>query len=138
MQNKENKEIKYAWRLEHDNDYTSATAFDSIEECIADAQDYSAKENIKINSITILKLAPYEIVVDADNVLQNIWEDAESDVGDWADDWLDPTDYTAKQLYDLSSRLTGIVKTWLEETHNEPNFCCITEKKEISICNIPQ
>ena len=40
MQSKEHKDTKYAWQLERDSDYTSATAFDSIEECIADAQDY--------------------------------------------------------------------------------------------------
>ena len=57
MQSKENKDKKYAWQLEHDSDYTSATAFDSIEECIADAQDYFAEENIKIKSITIQELS---------------------------------------------------------------------------------
>ena len=49
MQSKEHKDTKYAWQLERDSDYTSATAFDSIEECIADAQDYFAEENVKID-----------------------------------------------------------------------------------------
>ena len=53
MHSKEHKDTKYAWQLERDSDYTSATAFDSIEECIADAQDYFAEENVKIKSITI-------------------------------------------------------------------------------------
>lgn len=61
MQSKEHKDTKYAWQLERDSDYTSATAFDSIEECIADAQDYFAEENVKIKSITIQELRPYEI-----------------------------------------------------------------------------
>lgn len=56
MQSKEHKDKKYAWQLEHNSDYTSATAFDSIEECIADAQDYFAEENVKIKSITIQDL----------------------------------------------------------------------------------
>ena len=49
MQSKEHKDTKYAWQLERDSDYTAATAFDSIEECIADAQDYfeTAVDNAK-------------------------------------------------------------------------------------------
>ena len=136
---KENKDKKYAWQLEHDSDYTSATAFDSIEECIADAQDYFAEENVKIKSITVQELEPYEISVDAENVLEDIWENAEADVGDCIDDWLDSrTAYTTEQLDDLSERLTGVVSTWLKETHNEPDFFRITGEKEISVCNIPQ
>lgn len=139
MQNKENKDKKYAWQLEHNSDYTSATAFDSIEECIADAQDYFAEENVKIKSITIQELKPYEISVDAENVLEDIWENAESEAGDNVDDWLDSsTAYTTEQLNDLSERLTGVVKTWLKETHNEPDFFHIIGEKEISVCNIPQ
>lgn len=86
MQNKEHEDRKYAWQLEHDSDYTSATAFDSIEECIADAQDYFAEENAKIKSITIQELGPYEISVDAEDVLDNVWNCAEAEVGDVADD----------------------------------------------------
>lgn len=139
MHSKEHKDKKYAWQLEHDSDYTSATAFDSIEECIADAQDYFAEENVKIKSITVQELEPYEISVDAENVLEDIWENAESDVGDLIDDWLDSrTAYTTEQLADLSKRLTGVVSTWLKETHNELDFFRIIEEKEISVCNIPQ
>lgn len=47
MQSKEHKDTKYAWQLEHDSDYTSAIVFDSIEECIADAQDYFARRKCK-------------------------------------------------------------------------------------------
>lgn len=108
MQSKEHKDTKYAWQLEHDSDYTSATAFDSIEECIADAQDYFAEENVKIKSITIQELKPYEISVDAERVLEVVWEEAEANVGDLVDDWLDSrTAYTTEQLADLSERLTG-------------------------------
>lgn len=138
MQNKEHENRKYAWQLERDSDYTSATAFDSIEECIADAQDYFAEENVKIKSITIQELGPYEISIDAEDVLENVWNCAESEVGDIVDDWLEPTDYTTEQLNDLSERLTGVIKTWLKETHNEPKFFRIIGEKEISICNIPQ
>lgn len=46
--------------------------------------------------------------------------------------------YTTEQLADLSERLTGVIKTWLEETHNEPDFFNIIGEKEISICNIAQ
>ena len=70
MQSKEHKDKKYAWQLEHDSDYTSAIVFDSIEECIADAQDYFAEENVKIKSITIQELEPYEIFVNAEDVLE--------------------------------------------------------------------
>ena len=60
-------------------------------------------------------------------------------VGDLVDDWLDSrTAYTTEQLADLSERLTGVIKTWLKETHNEPDFFNIIGEKEISICNIPQ
>lgn len=139
MQNKENKDKKYAWQLERDNNYTSDTAFDSIEECIADAQDYFAEENVKIKSITIQELKPYEISVDAERVLEVVWDEAEANVGDLADDWLDSrTAYATDQLNDLSERLKGVIKTWLKETHNEPTFFCIIGEKEISVCNIPQ
>lgn len=135
----QNKDKKYAWQLERDSDYTSATAFDSIEECIADAQDYFAEENVKIKSITIQELGPYEISVDAEDVLDNVWNCAEAEVGDAADDWLTgKEDYTTDQLNDLSERLTGVIKTWLKETHNEPKFFRIIGEKEIQICNIPQ
>lgn len=138
MQNKGHENRKYAWQLEHDSDYTSAIVFDSIEECIADAQDYFAEENVKIKSITIQELGPYEIFVNAEDVLENVWNCAEAEVGDIADDWLEPTAYTTEQLADLSERLTGVIKTWLKETHNEPDFFNIIGEKEISICNIPQ
>lgn len=138
MQNKEHENRKYAWQLERDSDYTSATAFDSIEECIADAQDYFAEENVKIKSITIQELGPYEISIDAEDVLENVWNCAESEVGDIVDDWLEPTDYTTEQLNNLSERLTGVIKTWLKETNNEPKFFCIIGEKEIQICDIPQ
>jgi len=135
----QNKDKKYAWQLEHDSDYTSATAFDSIEECIADAQDYFAEENVKIKSITIQELEPYEISVDVERVLEVVWDEAEANVGDLVDDWLDSrTAYTTDQLNDLSERLTGVIKTWLKETHNEPKFLHIIGEKEISVCNISQ
>ena len=103
------------------------------------AQDYFAEENVKIKSITIQELRPYEISVDAERVLEVVWEEAEANVGDLVDDWLDSrTAYTTEQLADLSKRLTGVIKTWLEETHNEPDFFNIIGEKEISICNIPQ
>lgn len=136
---KENRDKKYAWQLERDSDYTSATAFDSIEECIADAQDYFAEENVKIKSITIQELEPYEISVDAEGVLEGIWDAAEYEAGDNVDDWLDSsTAYTTEQLNDLSERLTGVVSTWLKETHNEPCFFRIIGEKEIQISNISQ
>lgn len=135
----QNKDKKYAWQLEHDSDYTSATAFDSLEECIADAQYYFAEENVKIKSITIQELEPYEISVDAERVLDVVWDEAEANVGDLVDDWLDSrTAYTTDQLNDLSERLTGVIKTWLKETHNEPKFLHIIGEKEISVCNISQ
>lgn len=135
----QNKDKKYAWQLERDSDYTSAIVFDSIEECIADAQDYFAEENVKIKSITIQELEPYEISVDAERVLEVVWDEAEANVGDLVDDWLDSrTAYTTDQLNDLSERLTGVIKTWLNETNNEPEFFCIIGEKEIQICNIPQ
>lgn len=137
MQNKEHEDTKYAWQLERNSDYTSATAFDSIEECIADAQDYFAEENAKIKSITIQELGPYEISVDAEDVLDNVWNCAEAEVGDVADDWLTgKEDYTTDQLNDLSERLTGVIKTWLKETNNEPKFFYIIGEKEIQICDI--
>lgn len=135
----QNKDKKYAWQLEHDSDYTSSIVFDSIEECIADAQDYFAEENVKIKSITIQELVPYEISVDAERVLDVVWDEAEANVGDIVDDWLDSrTAYTTDQLNDLSERLTGVIKTWLKETDNEPKFFHIIGEKEIQICNIPQ
>ena len=128
----QNKDKKYAWQLEHDSDYTSSIVFDSIEECIADAQDYFAEENVKIKSITIQELGPYEISVDAERVLDVVWDEAEANVGDIVDDWLDSrTAYTTDQLNDLSERLTGVIKTWLKETDNEPKFFHIIGEKEM-------
>lgn len=93
------------------------------------------KNQINYNS----ELRPYEISVDAERVLEVVWEEAEANVGDLVDDWLDSrTAYTTEQLADLSERLTGVIKTWLEETHNEPDFFNIIGEKEISICNISQ
>lgn len=136
---KENRDKKYAWQLEHNSDYTSATAFDSIEECIADAQDYFAEENVKIKSITVQELEKYEISVDAERVLDVVWDEAEANVGDLVGDWLDnKTAYTTEQLANLSKRLTGVVLTWLKETHNEPNFFHIIGEKEIQISNVSQ
>lgn len=97
------------------------------------------RRKCKIKSITIQELRPYEISVDAERVLEVVWEEAEANVGDLVDDWLDSrTAYTTEQLADLSERLAGVIKTWLKETHNEPDFFNIIGEKEISICNIAQ
>lgn len=139
---KEAKNKRYAWLLEHNNDYVSSCTYDTIEECIEDAKrdfkDYTSNYN-QTYSITVQELVPYDIQIDGEIILDDLWSQVEEDVGDAADDWLNSdSDYTTEQLNDLSERLTRVVKTWLKETNNEPPFFRILSEKEIQICDIPQ
>lgn len=127
---------KYSLLLTNYYDYQPAAMYDTIEECIVAAKEYFG--NYIPDSITVQELVPYDIQINGEIILDDLWSQVESEVGDAADDWLTGKDYTTEQLESLSERLTGVVKTWLKETNNEPPFYRVLSEKEIQICDIPQ
>ena len=109
---------RYAWSRSSDAEIWYGGPCDSIKECVDEALD----EGLELtDSFAIGIIEPYVIDYDfADDLTYRLGEDAFDEVGEVASDWLN---YVSKEdLQKLNTRITGVIKEWLKEIHEEPSF----------------
>ena len=111
---------KYTWEKEQDAEIWYNGRFDTIEECIKDA----LKNGIELGTMIAIGLCEdYTPVINVDDVLERVGEDAYEEVGEVAEDW--PAFESKKGFVGAGSReekLNKVFNEWLEETNQVPGF----------------
>lgn len=130
--NNEVKFMKYTWEYNDDTELWYNDLFDTVEDCIADARDNYMVEIGE--TIAVGEVVPYEPYVMADNILDELEEDAYEECGEVAEDW---NAYSWKDdkesLDELSNKLTEIVRQWLKDNGTYPYFYKIENVKTVEV-----
>lgn len=126
---------KYAWSRMSDDEIWHGGPCNSIQECVREASDegYTAEDTFALGYLEDYTLD----LCFADHLIEYLQEDAYDEVGEVAYDWLDSVDRDQRES--LNNRITEVVKEWLKEIHEEPNFykvlpfneCTLQEALEI-------
>lgn len=124
--------MKYTWEYNDDTELWYNDLFDTVEDCIADARDNYMVEIGE--TIAVGEVIPYEPYVMADNILDELEEDAYEECGEVAEDWeaYSWTDDKAS-LDELSNKLTEIVRQWLKDNGTYPYFYKIENVKIVEV-----
>lgn len=124
--------MKYTWEYNDDTELWYNDLFDTVEDCIADARDNYMVEIGE--TIAVGEVVPYEPYVMADNILDELEEDAYEECGEVAEDW---NAYSWKDdkesLDELSNKLTEIVRQWLKDNGTYPYFYKIENVKTVEV-----
>ena len=124
--------MKYTWEYNDDTELWYNDLFDTVEDCIADARDNYMVEIGE--TIAVGEVVPYEPYVMADNILDELEEDAYEECGEIAEDW---NAYSWKDdkesLDELSNKLTEIVRQWLKDNGTYPYFYKIKNVKTVEV-----
>ena len=120
---------RYAWSRKKDDELWRGGPCDSIKECVEEAQD----EDYELDDTFALGLIEdYEVNYDfAQDIVERLCEDAWDEVGEASDGWLDSA--KREQLDILNERIAPIVKEWLKEIHEEPNFYKVLPFEECTL-----
>ena len=109
---------KYIWNEINDDSFWQHDLFDTIEECINDAKyNYLIKDFIYIGEVE-----PYEIYIDVNDILEDLEYAASYVGGEYAENWTPYYDIDEEDKSAMSEKLTLIVKEWLREKYELPNF----------------
>ena len=124
--------MKYTWEYNDDTELWYNDLFDTVEDCIADARDNYMVEIGE--TIAVGEVVPYEPYVMADNILDELEEDAYEECGEIAEDW-NAYSWTddKESLDELSNKLTEIVRQWLKDNGTYPYFYKIENVKTVEI-----
>lgn len=109
---------KYAWTKSINDCIWRGGPCNSIAECIDEAinEGYENGDTIAVGIVE-----PYEVrYVDVDCIIEGLQMQAEDDVGEVAEDWLECI--TREQRENLGDKLLRIVREWLKEIDEEPSF----------------
>lgn len=124
--------MKYTWEYNDDTELWYNDLFDTVEDCIADARDNYMVEIGE--TIAVGEVIPYEPYVMADNILDELEEDAYEECGEVAEDWEAYSWKDDKESLDeLSNKLTEIVKQWLKHNGTYPYFYKIKNVKTVEV-----
>ena len=120
---------RYAWSRKKDDELWRGGPCDSIKECVEEAQD----EDYELDDTFALGLIEdYEVNYDfAQDIVERLCEDAWDEVGEASDGWLDSA--KREQLDKLNERIAPIVKEWLKEIGEEPNFYKVLPFEECTL-----
>ena len=124
--------MKYTWEYSDNEELWTKDVFDTVEDCIADARDNYMVEIGE--TIAVGEVVPYEPYVMADNILDELEEDAAEEFGGVAEDW---DAYSWKDdkesLDELSNKLTEIVRQWLKDNGTYPTFSIIKNVRVVEV-----
>ena len=126
--------MKYTWNFDEDTEWWNNNEYDTIEECINAAREEIINDENDI--IYIGEIVPYEPEINADDVLEQLKDDAYNRCGETADTWLnygEDEDYADDEEEELSCALTQTLKDWLKKHNLEPDFCEIKNVREYSL-----
>ena len=124
--------MKYTWEYNDDTELWYNDLFDTVEDCIADARDNYMVEIGE--TIAVGEVVPYEPYIMADNILDELEEDAYEEFGEVAEDWVSYSWKDDKESLDeLSNKLTEIVRQWLKDNGTYPYFYKIKNVKTVEV-----
>jgi hypothetical protein len=114
------KKGQYTWENKQDAEIWYNDRFDTIEECIKDAR----KNGVEPGTMIAIGLCEdYTPVINVDDVLERVGEDAYEEVGEVAEGW--PA-FKSKEGFigsgSLEEKLNKVFNEWLEETNQVPGF----------------
>ena len=120
---------RYAWSQHSDDELWRGGPCDSIGECV----DEAVEEGYELTDTFAIGLAEdYKIGVDfAQNIVEQLCEDAWDEVGEASDGWLDSAKKAELEI--LNTRITEVVKQWLEEIHEKPSFFKVLPCEECTL-----
>lgn len=121
--------MMYTWTFDPQETWTNDT-FDTVEECLNEAQRDTYYEG---QIIYIGEVIPYKFVVDADDVLERLGEQAFNEIGEVAYDW--PFYKHDESLAELSDALTKCVTDWLKKRNDLPSFYRVDHITTVGIDN---
>lgn len=120
------------WAYSFDNEWYNSDSYDTPEAALTAAMAEAKKENEnsgtsikKVYVGRIMKFIPY---VDADNVIENIQQQAYDEADEYSLDYLESI--TLEERRKLETMLTETFNKWANETKNNPNFFTIEETSE--------
>ena len=106
---------KYSWNFDGTAEEWRNEPYDTIEDCISAAIEDNRSIIDKYDTVYIGENVPFEPSVDAEQILDQITEDAYQFVGEIVEGW-DAYDCKKRdQLQELSDELTKIVSAWMEK-----------------------
>lgn len=111
---------EYTWETRQDKEIWENSRFDTIEECIKDALGCGIEPGTMI-AVGICK--DYTPIINVDDVLERVGEDAYEECGEIAEDW--PAFESKKGFIgakELEEKLNKVFMEWLEQTNQVPNF----------------
>lgn len=121
---------KYIWNFNGDAETWNNDTYETIEECIADAQA-TAKENGEDyhDVVYIGECNPFVPCVDAEMVLDNLEERAYEFAGEVGLDWEAFNCNKRDEIDELSNALSAIVIEWLKKHGYYPEFYAVENIK---------
>ena len=121
------KEYSWSWKADSDN-YSSP--YDTIEECLEQARlEYEG--NVRKTIYIGIVEESFDSGVDTDSVIEKIQNDAYSEYGEVAEEYLE--DITKEQLNELDTVLNEAYSKWKEKHNIKTSFYNIIEIKEYNL-----
>lgn len=133
---------KYAWEFSKNVEYWGNGTCDTIQECIEEAKEaieegYHAKQDV----IYIGDVNVFVPMVDGEDVVEHIEEQAADEYGDVADGWepwltlreRDGEENARKAWSELDTMLSQVLNGWLAKHNLTPEFYLIENIREVSI-----
>lgn len=123
--------FKYSYSFYEDTGFSCE--YDSIEEALQAAKEDAQNDDEFRDAKTVYigKVCEFVPVVDADNVIEGLQNEAYCDADDAAQDYLE--DVSIVDLNKLQEMLTETFNKWAKETGNEPNFYTVEDVEEYSL-----
>lgn len=116
-----NLEGKWIVNLRDDDVWDGSEWFHSKEEAIKfGKEEFSSFSNGETGFFYVGQIESYVPSISADRILEDISEDAYSEVGEPAENYL--VGVKIEQVKLLEERLNQVLHEWLKETNNQPNF----------------
>lgn len=114
------------WAYSLDGEYYYSGSYDSFEKALTDGiKDAKAEGYNKVYIGRVMEFVPR---VDADNVIDNIAQDAYDKAGEFSMDYLEGV--SVSDRLKLETMLTETFNQWAKETNNEPRFYTVEETSE--------
>lgn len=114
------KKGQYTWNTREDGEDWDNDRFDTIEECLQDAW----QNDVEPGTMIVIGIREdYEPIINVDDVLERVGEDAYEEVGEVAEDW--PAFVSRKGYYgaeELEKELNRVFQEWLVKTNQVPDF----------------
>jgi len=119
--------MEYSWTYNEEDEVWS-NGSDSIKDCIDEARRDLEYESENYKYVYIGRGITYSPQIFVEGLLESLGEDAYSECGEVAEDWLQNVSVAKCQA--LGEKLNAVLKEWLEEVSEVPTFGRIVDVKK--------